>query len=59
MDTYLETSYNIVSWNWKKPFKVDYKGYTTGILKMRQMFGVEITSVISCQKLNHGWMTSR
>ena len=53
MDTYLETSYNIVSWYWKKPFKVDYKGYTTGILKMRQIFGVEITSDILNKKLDH------
>ena len=58
MDTYLETSSTTVSCNRRNIFQVDYEGSNTGILNASRGFGLEITSGISNNKMNHGCMTS-
>ena len=53
-ENYLKTSSTTVSRNRENIFWVDYEGSTTGSLKTRQGFGVEMTSGSSSNKLSCG-----
>ena len=52
MDTYPENRSTTVSWDRRICFLGDYEGYTTGSFKTLQSFGMEITLIISNNKLN-------